>query len=347
MTATAALGRARRSGARFRSLATRRLVRAGKRAGVLRVRPAVLMYHRIATEPVDPWGLAVPPDRFDEQVRWLTRHRTVLPLVEFARVLRAGRLSADAVAITVDDGYACNATTAAPILEEHRAPATFFVTTGPMEAGDEFWWDQLQRIVLDSSAERLELTIEPRTMVVELGEPSVDPVRWGPRAAPSSRRQQAYMELWHAVRGLEPTVQAAAMTDLRSQARVPSAARESHRPMTLEELRALGRSDVVDIGCHTLTHPSLPLQAQPVQRAEIEAARRTCGEIIGRLPVTFAYPFGDYDPSIIELVRDTGYEAACTTDETGVRPGGDVMALPRLQVMDWSADQLARRLRVL
>jgi len=232
-------------------------------------------------------------------------------------------------------------------LEEHRAPATFFVTTGPVVSRDEFWWDQLQRVVLDSSVERLALTMELRTMVVKLGEPSVGPVGWWPRAAPSSRRQQAYMELWHAVRSLGPTAQAEAMTDLRRQAGIPSTARESHRPMTLEELRALSRSEVVEIGCHTLTHPSLPLQAQPVQRAEIEVARQACGEITGRLPVTFAYPFGDYDPSIVELVRDTGYEAACTTDETGVRSRGDVLALPRLQVMDWSADQLARRLRVL
>ena len=38
--------------------------------------------------------------------------------------------------------------------------STFFVATGPVTAGREFWWDELLRIVLDSSVERLELKRE-------------------------------------------------------------------------------------------------------------------------------------------------------------------------------------------
>jgi peptidoglycan/xylan/chitin deacetylase (PgdA/CDA1 family) len=346
LTARLSLGRALPFGARLLPLVTRRLVRAGRRARVVRLRPAVLMYHRITLERVDPWGLAVSPARFDEQVQWLSQHRTILPLAEFARLQQEARLPASAVAITFDDGYACNATTAAPILEAHEAPATFFVTTGPVTAGREFWWDELQRIVLDSSVERIELTMEPGSLLIELGERSSGSMGWRPWSAPSGRRQQAYMKLWHAVRALEPRAQAAALMELRAQAGIPLEPRDSHRPMTLDELQALSGSDVVDLGCHTLTHPSLPLQAQSVQRAEIGHGREACAKIIGRLPATFAYPFGDYDSSIVDLVRNAGFEAACTTDERGVTRDCDVLELPRLQIMDWSANGLARRLRV-
>jgi peptidoglycan/xylan/chitin deacetylase (PgdA/CDA1 family) len=335
------------SGAGLLPLVTRRLVRAGRQARVFPLRPAVLMYHRIALERVDPWGLAVSPARFDEQVQWLRQHRTILPLTEFARLQQEARLPARAVAITFDDGYACNATTAAPILEAHEAPATFFVTPGPVTAGREFWWDELQRIVLDSSVERIELTMEPGSLSIELGERSSGSMGWRPWSAPSGRRQQAYMKLWHAVRALEPRAQAAALKDLRAQAGIPLVPRESHRPMTLEELRALSESDVVDLGSHTMTHPSLPMQPQSVQRAEIADGREACAKIIGQLPATFAYPFGDYDSSVVDLVRNAGFEAACTTDESGLTPYCDVLALPRLQVMDWSANEFARRLRVL
>jgi peptidoglycan/xylan/chitin deacetylase (PgdA/CDA1 family) len=322
-------------------------VRAGRRVRVFRLRPAVLMYHRIALERVDPWGLAVSPARFDEQVQWLGQHRTILPLAEFARLQQEARLPARALAITFDDGYACNATTAAPILEAHEAPATFFVTTGPVTAGCEFWWDELQRIVLDSSAERIELMIEPASLLIELGERSSGSAGWRPWAAPSGRRQQAYMKVWRALRALEPRAQAAAVTELRAQAGISLVPRESHRPMTLEELRSLSGSDIVDVGCHTTTHPSLPMQPQSVQRDEIAGGREACAKIVGRLPATFAYPFGDYDSSVVDLVRDAGFEAACTTDERTVTRNCDVLALPRLQVMDWSANELARQLRVL
>jgi hypothetical protein len=54
--------------------------------------PAILMYHRVAKADYDPWRLAVEPERFAQQVAWLKRKRTILPLAEFAKLHRAGRL---------------------------------------------------------------------------------------------------------------------------------------------------------------------------------------------------------------------------------------------------------------
>jgi hypothetical protein len=60
--------------------------------------PAILMYHRIATPDVDPWGLSVSPERFAEQVETLSVRRTVLSMDAFvhrsgaARRLRLGLL---------------------------------------------------------------------------------------------------------------------------------------------------------------------------------------------------------------------------------------------------------------
>lgn len=302
------------------------------------------MYHRIAAEDIDPWGLAVSPARFHEQIAWLSAHRTVLPLTELARLHEQGRLPADAIAITADDGYACNAVTAAPILEAHGAPATFFVATGPVTEGREFWWDELLRIVLESPIARLDLTTGPRRLSLHLGVPEADSVAWRPWAAASTPRRQACLDLWSAVRILEPTVQAAAMVELRDQAALTSAPRTSHRPMTVRELQDVARSDVVEIGSHTVSHPSLPVQGPVCRGAEIEHARDTLATLTGRVPAAFAYPFGDYDAEIVELARKAGHTVACTTDEEGVARRADVLALPRLQVLDWSTAQLARRL---
>ena len=91
--------------------------------------------------------------------------------------------------------------------------------------------------------------------------------------------------------------------------------------------------------------PPSPTSSPAVQRAEIEGGRDACAAMIGRVPATFAYPFGDYDASTVELVRAAGFEAACTTDVGTVRRRTDVLTLPRLQVEDWSADRLAWELR--
>src|ERR1700751_4328777 len=92
--------------------------------------PSILMYHRIATPDVDPWGLSISPERFAEQVQALCARRTVLSMDAFVAQLRSRTLPPDAVALTFDDGYWATSRQAKPILEAAGVPATVFLTTG-------------------------------------------------------------------------------------------------------------------------------------------------------------------------------------------------------------------------
>jgi peptidoglycan/xylan/chitin deacetylase (PgdA/CDA1 family) len=303
------------------------------------------MYHRIGEEVVDPWALSVSPRRFDEQLAWLKRHREVLPLAEFGRRHRDGALPARAIAITFDDGYACNASTAVPLLEAHDLPATVFVTTGPVSSGREFWWDDLQRIVADAPVGRLTVSSGGCRAEVRLGDGDAEFGPWRPGDAPANARQTAFLELWNALRTVDAVSREEAIEELRAQTGTPHRGRESHRPMTPEELRRLADAGPIEIGSHTLTHPVLTEWPKAERWAEIDGGRQACALLTGRLPTSFAYPFGDHDPVAVELVREAGFDVACTTVSAPVRTDCDVLALPRLQVEDWSADQLARALR--
>jgi len=48
-------------------------------------KPVILMYHRFADEPFDPWGLFVSPGYFEEQLHVLRRTRHPFPLTDFVR----------------------------------------------------------------------------------------------------------------------------------------------------------------------------------------------------------------------------------------------------------------------
>ena len=106
---------------------------------------SILLYHRIAEADFDPWNIAVTPNEFERQLFKL-RSKTILPLQEFARLHRQKKLPRNAVAITFDDGYACNALVAAPMLKSFGYPATFFVVSDAIACSEEFWWDQLEAI---------------------------------------------------------------------------------------------------------------------------------------------------------------------------------------------------------
>src|SRR5262249_22514658 len=78
-------------------------------------RPVILMYHRIASPAIDPWGLAVTPHHFEEHLDVL-RSRTVLSVADLVDRLERGALPDDAAAITFDDGYFDNLRAAKPRL---------------------------------------------------------------------------------------------------------------------------------------------------------------------------------------------------------------------------------------
>lgn len=294
--------------------------------------PAILMYHRVAHAEYDPWRLAVEPQRFEQQVAWLKRKRTVLPLPEFAQLHRQGRLPRNALAITFDDGYACNAEVAAPILEALQTPATIFLTGGALSAGHEFWWDELERIMAYAPPGSFDAPLDGQRLAFTL---EADPIR------PGGGREQAYFALWSALRTWAPAPRRALLSDLAAKAGLPPAPRDSHRPMTREQAAALAASPVITLGAHSMEHPALSTLAPDERRREIEDSRAACARLTGTAPEVFAYPYGDYDDATVDAVRAAGFSAAVTTDEALVTPGCDSLRLPRLQVGDWSAALLA------
>lgn len=85
----------------------------------------VLMYHEI-----DRSGskLAVSPEVFEQQLAYLVKNHTVVPLAEIYAYITSGvPKHADMVALTFDDGYEDIQTTVLPLLQKYDIPATMFV----------------------------------------------------------------------------------------------------------------------------------------------------------------------------------------------------------------------------
>jgi peptidoglycan/xylan/chitin deacetylase (PgdA/CDA1 family) len=92
-----------------------------------RGRLTVVTYHQVR-EPADD-GSSVGIDAFRQQMDYLNENYRVVPLLDAVRRLSRKGSAERLVAITFDDGYLDNATTAAPILHTRGLPTTFFVST--------------------------------------------------------------------------------------------------------------------------------------------------------------------------------------------------------------------------
>jgi peptidoglycan/xylan/chitin deacetylase (PgdA/CDA1 family) len=94
------------------------------------------------------------------------------------------------------------------------------------------------------------------------------------------------------------------------------------------------------IGAHTCTHPRLSLLSRDQAKEEIFASKKKLEDLFG-LPVEhFAYPFGDYNETTVELVREAGFKTACTMHRGINLPDTSGFELKR-----WTARYESRNLR--
>ena len=105
----------------------------------------VLLYHRVAPE-ADPAYPPVAPEAFARHLDVVQDAFEVVPYLEVAGRLAAGRSVAGLAAITFDDGYRCFLDHAYPALLERGLPATHFLVTGCLESGRPPWNYRLNRL---------------------------------------------------------------------------------------------------------------------------------------------------------------------------------------------------------
>lgn len=336
--------------------ALRTWVRARRLARRGRARGLVLLYHSIAAPDSDPWSLAVSPERFREHLAILRGGCQPLALADLLAAAAENRVPKRAVAVTFDDGYANNLHAAAPALARYEIPATVFVVSGAI-GGGEFWWDELDRLLLQPGVlpDRLELTVAGERLEWSLGADA----RYEPAAArrfatwtagaptQPTARHRLYRDLWTRLRPVPHADKQCVLADLRRWSGTPPAARETHRPLTLAELRTLAQERSIEIGAHTVTHPQLAALPADAQRAEIARSRAALASMLAHDVTSFSYPFGgpqDITPASVNLARESGFASACINQEGIVRSGVDPWRVPRAYVRNWDGSDFLRRL---
>lgn len=319
---------------------------------------AILLYHRVYESPVDPQLLCVSPKHFAEHMGYLRRRYTVMSIRELSNALEEGRLPKRAVVVTFDDGYADNLWYAKPVLERYEIPATAFVTAGHVGENNEFWWHEVERLLLfpGKLPQMLTLRINGEDYVWDLGKyaeysPSDFELHhsWHVQMEDDpTPRQRIYRDLCNLLRPLAEPARGAVLGELRYLVGMDGGARSDYRALSHSELVELARDGLVDIGAHTLTHVVLSTLSIVEQRREIIGSKQRLEEILGHQVVQFSYPYGahsDYTPETIALLREAGFETACSNFSGTVGRNSDPFQLSRFLARDWTGEEFARRLK--
>ena len=329
-------------------MGVRRLLgRVRRRVTPRRPRPAILMYHRVASLRHDPWELAVAPARFAEQIAFLARHRTPLAMPELVRRLEAGTLPANAIGVTFDDGYRDNLVQAKPVLARHGVPATVFLATGYIGGEQPYWWDELALMILEAPGPVSDAQV-CRGVQVPLVWGGMEPAdldpAWRGWDEPRTARQRAYVTLWSQMQ--VTTVEERKRVLAAMRPRFPISPDPLSLPMRVDEVRTLLEGGVMTVEAHTVHHASLTDTPDAEGRDEIAESAAHCRAWSGYPVEGFAFPYGNYNAAAADAVRAAGLRWACTTEGLFLETKGsaDYLALPRLTPTNAPMESFARML---
>jgi peptidoglycan/xylan/chitin deacetylase (PgdA/CDA1 family) len=256
------------------------------------------------------------------------------------------------VVITFDDGYVDNLANAKPLLERYDVPATVFVTTGYVGRDQEFWWDELERLLLHSRSlpETLSLKINGTARKWELDGINTSPVdqTWNVLDPDGGNARHFLYRSLHEVLQVTSEVDRRQMLDtLGEWAGASRITRPTYRALCPDEVLQLADGGLVEVGAHTVTHPVLSTLSPAEQYTEIRQSKIALENILARPVTSFAYPYGatsDYTKETVAAVRQAGYARACANFAGTVGTHGDRFQLPRFIVRDWDGDRFARQL---
>jgi peptidoglycan/xylan/chitin deacetylase (PgdA/CDA1 family) len=299
----------------------------------------ILGYHRVADVDTDVYDVCVSTRYFDEHMVALNKFARPISLSALVQHLKDDSLPPKSVAVTFDDGYADNLHQAKPILEKYQVPATVFVCTGFL--GKEFWWDELERLVMSSRADLSTLHLQVGEKLFVSNQPRVSP-----EADTVESRRQFRHALYDFILALNVEGQHNAMTMIRSWSGTSSDKATTSRAMSDKELLQLADGGLIELGSHTRHHPMLPQLSFEEQKAEIVSGKDDLDEILGRTTEGFSYPNGKATPSAKQIVQAAGFTYACTSLHDVVRNGNDEYELTRFWQKDVDGESFMRGLSV-
>lgn len=302
------------------------------RLRAVRKRAAILTYHSIVNEPlpIHPW-IHLRSSQFEQQVAFLARHYNVVSLSTLLMNMREKRVAPRTVALTFDDGFSNNYSTAFPILRKYKVPATIFVTAGLVDTDNIIWTDTLACLL-----ERL-WNSEVDFLGVHYSLCSPDDALAAYRAIVSVLKTYHPAMIGREVAGLLKRT-GITTEDLRD-----TVLYRNTRMLTRKQLEEMHASGLIEIGSHTLDHAIVSRLTDQEAYRQLLESKRTLEQYLGEIR-SFAYPNGgegDFSGVHRAMAEGVGYSAVLTSITGMVTYDSDPLQLPRIGVgRDMTIDEL-------
>lgn len=251
-------------------------------------------------------GIVLREETFEKVLEFVGRNFTVLSLQRFLAGER-GNTSRPGCLLTFDDGWRDNYTTALPLLKKYNLPAIVFAVSGLIGTKRTFWVERLTKIWRDQEGRaRLEASLE-KALGTNAGSDGLEEIVEHLKHMACAEREQILETLTGA--------------DLGSDA-------SGDELLSWEEAAAMQREQV-EIEAHSVTHPLLIYEDDSTLQRELQDGKQILERKLGKKIRAFAYPNGNWDDRVRNMVQQAGYECAFAGERGWHRHGDDPFTIRR------------------
>lgn len=209
-------------------------------------------------------------------------------------------------AITFDDGFENNYLIAAPILEEMKIPATFYVTTSFIEENASSWIDQIEYAVEKRENVQLDLSeigakkdYRTREEKISLLALIRQRIKFNPQIDPYNFASKVLKQL---------------------QIDQPGCDKDLDQKMSWVQIQALENHPLFTIGGHGHTHRILSYLDEKALNSELDQTFQLLKRNLKKDLIHFSYPEGlkfCYSDVVIKALRSRGIQC-CPSAEEGI-----------------------------
>lgn len=265
----------------------------------------VLMYHEVAEDDddVEAWTVVKKSD-FIRQMEYLAKYFNIVSLQDALKQINRPLNNVDgkpSAVITFDDGYAKNYKALLPIVKSMNIPVTIFVATRAVQDGTLYWYDRLINALQGCNPIELNLSH------LSLGNYQIN-------YCSGAENWREIESLLSDLKTLSPDIRENAVEEILKG--LNSKQKENtytNSPLSMQELRELSKSPLITIGAHSHCHNILTQLSDDEIRKSIKTSKQLLETWIGRPVQYFAYPNGNYNDNVINILKESGFECALTT----------------------------------
>lgn len=290
----------------------------------------IIAYHRVVSdiakaEKESIYGTVVSAASFRKHCELLRKSFDVVSLETAMYFLDGERkVSRPLAVITFDDGYLDFYEEAFPILNEFGFPATVFLPTDfigqktPL-AHDRIFW------LIKQSSEKSVLIL---SALIKAGLEQ--------EFAEKIISQKDILKLTDLIVFLPNELRGKIISELEKVLdnrfeKYPA----EYQALSWEMVREMSRKGI-SFGGHTANHVVLTLEDFSQMEAEIVASKQHLEMQLGKKVYSFAYPNGEYNGQIKQIVAQAGYKIAVTTEKRINHTGSDLLSLGRISLCEES-----------